>query len=389
MSRDEVQAIIDEADENGDGKLDYAEFAHMLLNMSEECVHAAKKKASQTSKAASSLCRKSSSSKKRESFASTRSFDRQKQREDIRMQLFSQSPANAYRKENSVTDSTAPSTARHSVSPPPPQPNLPPLVAPTQEPTSIAQPLPVSTPVSSEEQAQSAVVKPEPSTPQPETSTVQETAKPENKQTEEVVNSLPDPLELARASSLTKLPPLKNVPLPPLLSPIGGTTQQNKTDNTQSDNTKPSTDKPKKEPVNSSKEGAAPKLDQPPNATSVEAIPINSYKEDAITNVNKDKPSEGKNTDSAQEPNMASKETNEERQTDHLQNGEGEEIKKTSALPISVVSLPPNKPKNIEVRQRSYIHTTLYFKCGHTWNHVFLAYTFYLPGLLLNLPVSE
>ena len=45
MSHDEVQAIIDEADKNGDGKLDYAEFCHMLLNTSEQCVQASRQKA--------------------------------------------------------------------------------------------------------------------------------------------------------------------------------------------------------------------------------------------------------------------------------------------------------------------------------------------------------
>ena len=45
MTHDEVQAIIDEADKNGDGKLDYAEFCHMLLTTSEQCVQASKQKA--------------------------------------------------------------------------------------------------------------------------------------------------------------------------------------------------------------------------------------------------------------------------------------------------------------------------------------------------------
>ena len=45
MTHDEVQAIIDEADKNGDGKLDYAEFCHMLLSTSEQCVQASRQKA--------------------------------------------------------------------------------------------------------------------------------------------------------------------------------------------------------------------------------------------------------------------------------------------------------------------------------------------------------
>ena len=48
MTHDEVQAIIEEADENGDGKLDYAEFCHMLINTSEECIKASCIKSSTT-----------------------------------------------------------------------------------------------------------------------------------------------------------------------------------------------------------------------------------------------------------------------------------------------------------------------------------------------------
>ncbi len=46
MTYDEVQAIIDEADSNRDGRLDYAEFCHMLLSTAEDCSKASKLKAS-------------------------------------------------------------------------------------------------------------------------------------------------------------------------------------------------------------------------------------------------------------------------------------------------------------------------------------------------------
>ena len=45
MTHDEVQSIIDEADYNGDGKLDYAEFCHMLLSTSEDCLRASRTRA--------------------------------------------------------------------------------------------------------------------------------------------------------------------------------------------------------------------------------------------------------------------------------------------------------------------------------------------------------
>ena len=44
MSHEEVQLIIDEADENGDGRLDYAEFSRMILNLAGECVQAIQKR---------------------------------------------------------------------------------------------------------------------------------------------------------------------------------------------------------------------------------------------------------------------------------------------------------------------------------------------------------
>lgn len=50
MMTGEVQAIIAEADLNGDGKLDYAEFCQFLSNTSEECIQANHHKVSQQKK---------------------------------------------------------------------------------------------------------------------------------------------------------------------------------------------------------------------------------------------------------------------------------------------------------------------------------------------------
>lgn len=47
MTTEEVQAIIDEVDENKDGKLDYKEFSKMLLNTQTECQELAKKRLDQ------------------------------------------------------------------------------------------------------------------------------------------------------------------------------------------------------------------------------------------------------------------------------------------------------------------------------------------------------
>ncbi|XP_065906112.1 EF-hand calcium-binding domain-containing protein 7-like isoform X2 [Dysidea avara] len=48
LTHEEVQAIIDEADYNKDGKLDYAEFCHILLSTATECQSLSNKKASKT-----------------------------------------------------------------------------------------------------------------------------------------------------------------------------------------------------------------------------------------------------------------------------------------------------------------------------------------------------
>ena len=103
MSHDEVQAIIDEADSNGDRKLDYAEFCHMLLNTSEQCIHASKMKAERTGHTSQSGLSKSKArsgqvfpqhhrgSKSRSSARREDGLDRrERRREEIRSQLYPQ-----------------------------------------------------------------------------------------------------------------------------------------------------------------------------------------------------------------------------------------------------------------------------------------------------------
>ncbi len=91
MTVDEVQAIIAEADLNGDGKLDYAEFCHMLLNTSEECTQAFQNNALQVLKAKEKY--KRYGSPKQQIAQRRSSFDRrERRREEIRMQLYSYSP---------------------------------------------------------------------------------------------------------------------------------------------------------------------------------------------------------------------------------------------------------------------------------------------------------
>lgn len=109
MSVDEVQTIIAEADLNGDGKLDYAEFCHMLLNTSEECTRAHHNKASQVLKAkethsyqAKSRNYQSPSYHINENRAS---FDRrEKRREEIRMQLYSPTATSTIDKDSQIQD---------------------------------------------------------------------------------------------------------------------------------------------------------------------------------------------------------------------------------------------------------------------------------------------
>ena len=45
MSQEEVQLIIDEADRNGDGRLDYVEFSQLILSQANECVTASRERA--------------------------------------------------------------------------------------------------------------------------------------------------------------------------------------------------------------------------------------------------------------------------------------------------------------------------------------------------------
>ena len=97
MSHDEVQAIIDEADQNQDGKLDYAEFCHLLLNTVEECIRASQLRASRLleeteKKSVTSLTSQTSLTQRHRSGRPQRkgTFERrERRREEIRMQLYS------------------------------------------------------------------------------------------------------------------------------------------------------------------------------------------------------------------------------------------------------------------------------------------------------------
>ena len=77
MSADEVQAVIAEADLNGDGKLDYAEFCLMLNKSSEECIQANRQKMSRPSRSKSHVTQRNSVDR------------RERRREEIRMHLYS------------------------------------------------------------------------------------------------------------------------------------------------------------------------------------------------------------------------------------------------------------------------------------------------------------
>ena len=108
MSHDEVQAIIDEADQNQDGKLDYTEFCHLLLNTVEESIRASQLRASRLleeteRKSVTSLTSQTSLTQRHRSGRPQRrgTFERrERRREEIRMQLYSSE--DQLRKESSL-----------------------------------------------------------------------------------------------------------------------------------------------------------------------------------------------------------------------------------------------------------------------------------------------
>ena len=108
MSHDEVQAIIDEADQNQDGKLDYAEFCHLLQNTVEECIRASQLRASRLleeteRKSVTSLTSQTSLTQRHRSGRPQRrgTFERrERRREEIRLQLYSSE--DQLRKESSL-----------------------------------------------------------------------------------------------------------------------------------------------------------------------------------------------------------------------------------------------------------------------------------------------
>ena len=101
MSMDEVEVIIAEADLNGDGKLDYAEFCHMLLNTTEECIQANRQKSSQSTQRKQDKTNQPPHSRRRR-----RSSDRrERRREEIRMHLYSPESHSAPHTSTSTRDS--------------------------------------------------------------------------------------------------------------------------------------------------------------------------------------------------------------------------------------------------------------------------------------------
>ena len=87
MSVEEVQAVIAEVDKNGDGRLDYAEFCHLLLNTADDCIAAAKQKAVLKDSGGvigDSMRKPQSSRERRENLER-----RERRREEIRKQLYS------------------------------------------------------------------------------------------------------------------------------------------------------------------------------------------------------------------------------------------------------------------------------------------------------------
>jgi len=91
MSHDEVQAIIDEADQNGDGKLDYTEFCNLLFDTAEECVRTSQLRASRMLEKLERKSLSSQAQRHRSDRPQRRGvFERrEKRREEIRMQLYS------------------------------------------------------------------------------------------------------------------------------------------------------------------------------------------------------------------------------------------------------------------------------------------------------------
>ena len=400
MSHDEVQAIIDEADQNGDGKLDYAEFSHMLLNTSEECISAAKQKAGGAS---SSSHHKWSSSKHKSSHHGSpqrSSFDRQRQREDIRAQLFPQgsSLSNGYHPQDKRALPPDPPLlpARVSGSISPQHSQLPSLATPTtQEPilttrtgnlqdsllvATTAEPTPVTGQTEHAPQVENQANTTEQRITSGETSAVQNGGPTKD------LSSLPDPLEL-RANSLTKLPPLKKTPLPPLVPLSVGATgselpkistdppKENLEAIPQDTESKPSEQHASSSPAREQSSEQPASSNEPESGTHVTStVPPTSTEDsgeqstqagDSSTQL-----SQAEGSSETPPTNPPQKERvdggrDSDRQTDHLENGRGgEEVKKKETAPPSCVfSPPPKKPKNIQV---SYVARKyrLYYSTG-------------------------
>lgn len=186
---DEVQAIIAEADVNGDGKLDYAEFSHMLLNTSEECIRANRQKALKDNN------KPLSKNKTPKSHASQRKISserRERRREEIRMHLYS--PEN-----KPLTFSNAPNRESLEVSVSDKSRNQ--IPDENLKPSSFE-------PVLTSRSSPSA----EPGFFQEDYTSKEESPQPLNA----VKTSGMSDCDAKKLTTLPKLPPLKHAPLPPL-----------------------------------------------------------------------------------------------------------------------------------------------------------------------------
>ena len=83
MSMGEVEAILAEVDRNNDGRLDYAEFCHMLLNTADDCMAVARQSFSRRT-SASDQCHQTSPETTRQK---RRSDSRKSRREEIKTKL--------------------------------------------------------------------------------------------------------------------------------------------------------------------------------------------------------------------------------------------------------------------------------------------------------------
>lgn len=260
MSHDEVQAIIDEADQNGDGKLDYTEFCNLLSDTAEECVRTSQLRASRMLEKLERKSQSSQAQRHRSDRPQRRGvFERrEKRREEIRMQLYSSE--DQLRKESNLLakryprvpesegnlahdgsrEEVALSLQRDVSRPAKPVPEVERVRSATslngvdsqshdvtehehvqeQVPEELVKPMGHRERPQSTSESDVAIVEGSKPAVKPETS---DARKPTSKKQSSSVSTrkeLDDPFDIPAAS---KLPPLKSS-LPPLLPPIAGQT---------------------------------------------------------------------------------------------------------------------------------------------------------------------